>query len=386
MIFNTGNYYDGPVAPSPYPVGLEGALMHVYENECNYNALMKAVGISELKYYQETGRDLFVHEAGAFAGFLSKAKAFFKKVIEKIKQIFHKFAAVMNQYTMSDKKFVKQYSKEINRKDISNFTFSGYTFEGLDKALSAGIDLDMSKYNAEKYDSIQGKARNLSDKYQGDSDKNNDKIEENRGNWLSKITGGNHGSLDESEFRDELKDFLYGNGGEKEELDDKQIDKRKILQWIEGADKAIKDAEKKQKECTKAIDNCIKKIEEFEKVINKNDSTYRDAGLNSGDTGLGDRDKDGYFYKPSADSKISDTEGLQDKYQKGINNHIAQMKAESNDIVIFFGMLTGALKDRNRQSKAICVKIIGYNKKESANYGYYGESSVDDLFAGVTIR
>ena len=58
MIFNTDNYYDGPVAPSPYPVGIEGALMHVYENECNYNALMKAVGISELKYYQETGKNL----------------------------------------------------------------------------------------------------------------------------------------------------------------------------------------------------------------------------------------------------------------------------------------------------------------------------------------
>ena len=377
MIFNTDNYYDGPVAPSPYPVGLEGALMHVYENECNYNALMKAVGISELKYYQETGKNLFVHEAGAFSAFLDKAKAFFKKVIEKIKQIFHKFAAVMNQYTMSDKKFVKTYSKEINRKDISDFTFSGYTFKGLDTAVNANIDTE-DKYKLDNFDdNRQRSLRNNSD-YQKDSDGNNDFIEEKRGGWLKNITGKDHGSLDESEFRDELKDFLYGNDGEKEELDDKQIDKRKILQWIEGTDKAIRDAERKQRDCTRAIDKYIKKVEEFEKIINKKDATYSDI-------------KDVTYNTASSSSKTSNagdkiSTADANTYQKGINNYIAQMKAESNDIVIFFGMLTGALKDRNRQSKAICVKIIGYNKKESANYGYYGESSVDDLFAGVTIR
>ena len=52
--------------------------MHVYENECNYNAIVKSVGISELKYYQETGKDLFVNEAGAFKKFGSKVTAFFK--------------------------------------------------------------------------------------------------------------------------------------------------------------------------------------------------------------------------------------------------------------------------------------------------------------------
>ena len=362
MVFNTGNYYDRPVAPSPYPVGLEGALMHVYENECNYNALMKAVGISELKYYQETGRDLFIHEAGAFAGFLSKAKAFFKKVIEKIKQIFHKFAAVMNQYTMSDKKFVKQYSKEINRKDISDFTFNGYTFEGLDKAVTASIDV-----RDEFKDIYSGDLNKDDKKSMGKMEEDSDGIDRQRALFARKITGGNASSLDESEFRDELKDFMYGNNGEKEELDGKDIDKRKLLQWIEGADRTIKDADRSQKACIKAIDGYIKKIEEFEKELNKKGSTYKSTGLADDD-----------------ENEIND--GSKDAYQKGINAYIAEVKAESNNITIFFGMLTGALKDRNRQSKAICVKIIGYNKKESANYGYYGESSVDDLFAGVTIR
>ena len=76
------------VQESPYTLGLEGGLMHVYENECNYNAIMKAAGLSELKYYKENGGDLFVQEAGAAGSLIDRFIAFFKKVIEKIKQIF----------------------------------------------------------------------------------------------------------------------------------------------------------------------------------------------------------------------------------------------------------------------------------------------------------
>ena len=84
MIFDSNLGSVPEAGLSPYKLGIEGGLMHVYENECNFNALMRAVGISELKYYNDTGRDLFVHEAGAFAGFIEKAKAFFKKVIERL--------------------------------------------------------------------------------------------------------------------------------------------------------------------------------------------------------------------------------------------------------------------------------------------------------------
>ena len=78
------------VQESPYTLGLEGGLMHVYENERNYCEMMKAVGISEARYYAETGQDLFLNEAGAFGSFLENAKKFFKKVWEKVKGLFRK--------------------------------------------------------------------------------------------------------------------------------------------------------------------------------------------------------------------------------------------------------------------------------------------------------
>ena len=51
MIFNNDSYaatsYN--VKPSPFEPTIEGALMHVYENACNYNAFMRAVGLAEMK-------------------------------------------------------------------------------------------------------------------------------------------------------------------------------------------------------------------------------------------------------------------------------------------------------------------------------------------------
>lgn len=369
MIFNTdNNYYDGPVAPSPYPVGLEGALMHVYENECNYNALMKAVGISELKYYQETGKSLFVHEAGALSGFIEKAKAFFKKVIEKIKQIFHKFAAVMNQYMMSDREFIKKYSKELYRKNLADFEFNGYKFEKLSgvitntKTFTADYSTTINRSDINKLNPEHVPTGNTTPLT---SDQVDDAIETARGEFL-KLIGGTAGKYTESEFREELHNILYGDG--KEDLD--KISIREWLQYIETTKTDVKDVEKQQKLIIKNIDDHIKALDKLQTTINKKDMTG------------------GELYGDGVDqTKLSDkSDNFLEKMNQNLNNTVTEMKAESNFKTIYFGMLVQAVKDRNRQAKAICVKAIGYNKKESANYGYYGESSVDDLFAGVTIR
>lgn len=364
MIFDTNNYYDDmQVGESPYPLGLEGALMHVYENECNYNALMRAVGISELKYYKDTGKSLFVHEAGAFSGFLERAKAFFKKVIEKIKQIFHKFAATLNQYFMKDKEFVKKYSKEILRKDITDFDFDGYTFKDLDTKInicknSSNFDSYAKELNAAQKARVSA---DLDDYSKKDSTAMDAEIEKMRGGIISSV-GGTDGRYDESEFRDELHELLYG--GDKETLD--KISPREQLQFIENTKKDIKEVERVQKDVIKIIDRYIKDLEKWEVEINKKDSTYASTGI-------------------GVASNQPVTPIKKDTMTKTINNTITYYQAVSNTLTIGFGMVVQAVKDRNRQAKAICVKIIGY-KHEAVKYSSYSESSVDDLFAGVTIR
>ena len=57
----------------------------------NYNAIMEAARISEIRYYNDTGKSLFINEAGAITSFLKRIIEFFKSILNKIKEIFKKF-------------------------------------------------------------------------------------------------------------------------------------------------------------------------------------------------------------------------------------------------------------------------------------------------------
>ena len=332
MIFNEMNNsvsYEA-VQESPHELGIGGALMHVYENECNYNALMRAAALSEMKYYNQTGGDLFVQEAGAFSGFIQKAKDFFKKVIEKIKSIAKKFVATIGQFTMKDKDFVKKYSNDLVRRNLSGMKFNGYAFPSWEGSTStAGADSGVKADGSDDQDAL------------------NDIIENNRGN----IVGGS--AMTESEYRNTLKEKFYGD---KEDL---KVNIRAVLNIITETNSLIKAAEKKEKDIIKGIDDIIKKLETASKTLDKNIT----AGI-----------KD----KSMSDSEIHG----KDAAIKGINNKISVWKALSNDLTVYFGAYTKALADKNRQAKAICVKALSYKaKNESATF----EGGYNDIFAGVEI-
>ena len=316
------------VQESPYELGIGGALMHVYENECNYNALMKAAALSEMKYYNQTGGDLFVQEAGAFSSFLGKVKEFFKKVIEKIKAIAAKFVAKINQFAMKDKDFVKKYQTELARRDLSGMEFNGYAFPAW-----TGNTSTTGATSSVKADGSD------------DQDALNDIIEKNRG----KIVGG--GAMTESEYRDELKEKLYGD---KEDI---KVNIRTELNTISETSKLIKAVEKEEKDIIKSIEDIIKALDKDSK------------GFDKEATKLAKEEKD-------------DEVKLNDELIKGINNEITVYKALSNDLTVYFGAVTKALNDKNRQAKAICVKALSYKaQKESAPVA----EGYNNIFAGVEI-
>lgn len=349
------------IEPSKYEANLEGALMLVYENECNYNALMRAAGLSELKYYQETGGDLFVQEAGAFGGFLEKAKSFFKAVLDKIKALFKKFFMTINQFVMSDKQWIKKYEKDILRAtNLKDMEFKGYTFKQLDpeatrlgtiaNSIISGEATSIERIKAKGHEDWSSEARK-------DEDELNDYIEKKRGELLK------GSSMNEAEFRDELKERLYG--GDKELLEDSDINIRQQLQYIRDTKESTKNTEKLEKDVTKAITHIIKaldeKIKEFGKVgtDETTDKTKTDA------------------------QKAAISESKQDAI-KALNQRIRIEKALSNNATVACGMICQAYKDRNRQAKAICIKAVSYNSKKKNESAVY--SDPDDLFAGVTIR
>lgn len=348
MIFNMNESAIGgytvnmeAVQESPYELGLEGALMHVYENECNYNALMRAVGLSEMKYYQETGKDLFVNEAGALGNFIEKAKGLFKKVIEKIAMIAKKFMAKINSYVASDKDFVKKYEKDLLRRDLGNMKFTGWKFtdflpqfKGIpaaDLMTKVGISTDAGSY--EKV------GENSSEQVEKD-------CATNRAEMI-----GASGELTEEEFRKQLHDKLYGE--DKEEFD---VNIRNAMNTITNTASAIKTVETEQKKCTEIINKFIKALEKAQSEISK----WSDA--------------------EKTDTELS---GKKNNAVKSLSNEIAVAKAYANDMTVAFGLMVQAKKDANRQAKAICVKALSYTKKDESA-GVAG--AADDIFAGVVIR
>lgn len=347
MIFNNNTSSTGAVKESKYELGLSGALMHVYENECNFNAIVKSVGLSELKYYQETGKDLFLNEAGAFSSFIAKVKEFFKKVLEKIKAIFHKFMAVINSFVMKDKEFVKKYGNEIRRKDITDLEFNGY------KKLADKFDPN-PKY-ADKFDTLSKdfSAVKESSKDFGDIEKVKN---ENRGALIEKTE-----EYTRTELLEKVREDVYGD---KETFDVTDTIRANAVANIEDASKITKAYKEAYNKLDKSLKLVISNLEKAEKdYVGLGDFKEEDTGSND--------DPKEFVKKNNAErtSKI-----------QNYNTRINLLKELADDATALHGFFAGAIKDANRQARAICVKIIGYKKQESARL-----ESANDIFAGVQL-
>lgn len=330
MIFGESTTINTPVKESRYELGIEGALMHVYENECNFNAIMKSAALSEMKYYNETGGDLFVQEASAGEGLIAKIKAFFKKVVEKIKSIFAKFMAKINQFTMDNNKFVKKYEQQLMRKDLTGFEFDGYVFN--DKNDWDTIEVESTSNNV-----IKGI----------DKDTDNDKLEDIKEKNRGKIVGEKNNAIESSEFIDRLKEIFYGD---KVTLEINSGDLRNRLNYIKGAKKYISDVEKTEKSSVKVIEDAAKALEK--------EAT------------------DLYRSSPSDNDEKLDKEN---KKIKTLNQKADVLRAYANDLTIMFGAKARAAADSCKQDKAICVKALSYKHESTGVY------DGDDIFAGVQI-
>ena len=354
MIFNTSAsiYSLDNINESPYPLGAEGALMHIYENECNYNAIMKSVGISELRYYQETGGDLFVNEAGAFGSFIDKVKVFFKKVIEKIKSIFKKFHAAIGQFYMKDKDFIKKFRVDIKGADLSGFEFKGYKFEGLDGYVSALKDPSALTTVNNRLNSLKTNDEDRTYNSNNTIGTNDDAVEKYKSETLAKVAGET-GAIEESEMREKINEKCYG------EKDTFAVNIDNQLKYIADTQEDIKKAKDAQDKLIKAIDDTIKILEKLpEKLLSDADKASEDKRA---------------ALQTHATTNI-----------KYINYEIDVAKTTSNAYTYAFGVALKALKDRNRQAKAICVKALSYKAKKESAYFYNDYAS--DIFADVVIR
>lgn len=369
MIFTNKNIYEnsGILSESEYdPIEivkemecknlLEGAYIGVYETECNYARLMESIGISELTYYVETGNDI-VTEAGYGESFFEKAKKFFKSILDKIAALFKKFIALIDSYIKTDKEFVNKYKKALIKVNTRDFEYKGYKFTHLN-------DYDINA-TAKKMDNVIN--RNISDKRYDIFDEtstvgfenvvknvvdNKDKIENQIRNCA---TDSGSNETEASELSKDL--FEYFRDGEDSPTVIDTVNVNDLFDTIVAYKEAKKKATKTYNDLKKAINNDIKELERKEKEFLK--------------------------AIPSKDGKSAET-AFKAACAKHASNRISLMRTKLNTLQVVNGAILSALKDENRQAKAVCVKLLTYKPKTE---GYMYESEVNtNIFGDVNFR
>ena len=323
----------------------------VAEAEENWNKIMKAVGIHELNVLEATGEEV-VYEASNAGSFLDKLKDFFKMIWEKIVAVFKKFFAMIDSWIKSDKDFVKKYEKELRSKtNTTDFKFKGYKFsdgvsvnDASDK-IEKSFKSDLFSEYTTSTDDLNALAERLGDKLEeidGKFDKMDECVDAARGAVFGES------SLDSKEFGEELFKCYRSGEDSKEEYSLSDLGGiNEILSTISNAATTKKAAESEYKALKKTIDDMIKKVDKWKPAFKNGDEL--DAKRN----GL--------------------LAGIASKYSRALKDHLGLVQ------IVNTAKLQ-ALKDENRQAKAICVKLLTY-KPKNESVTHYGESGsfLDDV-------
>lgn len=264
--------HTGEIDPDPVVDPVEESY-HIYaESEYNFNNLMMAVGLSELRSYQESGVD-YIHEAPDIRAFWEKVKKFFKTLKEKIWAVVKNFIARIQVRFQNGAKFVAKYSAQIKagynkiKSKGEDLKIRGYKFTNTDWNLNfksekaaavafASMKGDFSEFDAKKFMEY---AKNNQDKLDIPDDSETEKA-------LDLIRGGTVGksSCSADEFDNELFEYFHGGDTDKTALDISDINIEQVLKVLKSGSQYIGKMKKNYREIERKCTECIKKANEFE--------------------------------------------------------------------------------------------------------------------------
>ena len=345
-IYESSNYLDDVEEKEIYTEDfMEAALQNVYENTCNHHAMMKSIGIAELAVYESTGEEI-VYEAGTASGIFEKIKAMLKKIWEKMKSLFTKFLAKMQSFGKDDKAFVTKYRKEILQGSTKDLNIKGFEFD------TNVIDPDRAWKNMKSIHKNFGLLADAIDTYIN-INKNNpatvspEKVYfgESESEFNDKLRAaalGESGEMDSSEFQKELFERFRKGESKAQTLDDKDIKKGEIINFLMNTNQIEKDINKDMKDTKKIIDELIKKV----------DKAQRDMGK---------------FDSKTDEKEITNRAELVSFYSRASTHYNEAL----NILQVLSAARMKAFNDKRKQYKSICVKLIG---RKAKNEGYeYGD-------------
>lgn len=327
----------GYVGESVHEPGLKGAMGIIVENEQNYNEMMKAVGLDELRYFEENGTEV-IYEGGRAKAFFTKLREFFKKVYQKIKDLFMKFMGMLDKVIKNDKDFVKKYTKLLLNTKTSGFEFKGFRFT-LDatnvNAVEKRIDAYMKRQKLTRESAMpQTTPAKIATQQKAVEDWRAGRVDHQNAMRGYVTSAGK--SVTEAELTKTLFKVFRDGEDTKEVLDNVSISKQ--LEIIGGYKEAKKVAKKNFNELEKSINNVLKDLKTQEnKLSNPGDKLMEDANATA---------------------------------VRYISELYSATKDKLNVLQKVNGAAMSAMRQERAQAKAICTRLVTYRpKNESANYG-----------------
>ena len=378
----------------------EASMVAVAESEAIYNNSMKEVGIAELRYFEENGHEIMLCEGVDIKAVFNKIKMFFKKLIDKVKAIFHTFIAKMSSFFGDNKKFVQKYEKEFARKWSSvknDFEFNGFkftinynlptdiydvkNFKDINDAMSSKVEkgelltsifLSTVTPNADQI--IEKIKNNFSDNPSNDlkkiiqdvNDNKEDMYDDIRGSNLKVVkdtlsTNKNYSSddnLDVKEYSEALFE-LFRNGENHKE----KIEKSEFTGGVAQICTELREFNHTKKAAEKACNSATKSIQKAIDCLDKYSSwnVKQIPNIN--------KEKD------MENDKKNEAVEVMNQVINIASLFSDMLKTEKEAIVQANGAYLQALKDNASQNKAIMVKVISGSKKmQNESYDYTNES------------
>lgn len=378
MIFNTNTTslsnnipmaegYDGSI-------GAALALVESARNDYSMFRAMLDIDARECQLMREsTGyvneSELQVLQEGTISGIWNKIKELFKKLIAKIKAIFHVFISKMESLWKTDKQMVKKYEKELYRKtNIGNLEVDWITFKPNTTAVIEAIE----DYDSEACVTEWKEDADEREKYYNPHNFESDSFEEDM-------------------------DDEYLDGGEPEKKEIKEIGGiRSICTFLNEYNKAFKDLDKECNKLNKRADDVIKKVDKFAKDVatsysktgQTNEDKYlsRKIATSSTDT----RYASVTTNKDDADNTKDKLIKATDTEMKNANKSYDMAVAYQNAVLRTTRWVLDATKRIYKQYKSAFMKAIAANDKkleESAIYAQAvaeaAEQEVEEVIAGA---
>lgn len=343
MVF--GSVYDSinesalnAVAPYEFDESMSiqemGAQM-IEEATQDWNNYMEAVALTELSYVIENHKE-YLYEAVDISTMINKVKDWFKKLWAKIQGITKAALAKFNSFRMDGEKFIDKYEKDIKEgagKLPSGFSYKGYKFEGLAaKANTIGKEGKWTNSVISIPDSY-GSTVAIRSKYQQQSGKKDTDYlnSKHTAEMLDKYRGSllNKGSVSSGDFKKAVKTDLYGSAN-KEYI--RTVDATKLIDIVKNAKDAISGAKNAESDIKSDIDEKIDALETLESKL-----------------------------KSDMESETNDDvkKGMGKSATVASNTASFLQQVETINTQ-WFSIYINALKDQNRQAKAICTKLISY--------------------------